>query len=139
VVFMPDLSPAQRLFGHQTKRTRAYLASVPVQSSRSALSPNPTGLQCCHHVDLATPKLLAVGGQVLGDMPATRYRLQRIVTAREADVCDRQPPASVAGLEAYGEDTAAQLLYLQARLQHLHERGHCCTADTPAGAPAALI
>ena len=48
-------------------------------------------------------------------MPATRYRLQRVVTAREADVCDRQPPASVAGLEAYGEDTAAQLLYLQAR------------------------
>ena len=48
-------------------------------------------------------------------MPATRYRLQRIVAAREADVCDSQPPASVAGLEAYGEDTAAQMLYLQAR------------------------
>ena len=55
-----------------------------------------------------------LGFQVLGHMPATRYRLQRIVAAREADVCDSQPPASVAGLEAYGEDTAAQMLYLQA-------------------------
>jgi len=51
---------------------------------------------------------------VFGNMPAARYRLQRIVTARETDLSDRQPPASVAGLEAYGEDTAAQLLYLQA-------------------------
>ncbi|KAK9845392.1 hypothetical protein WJX81_005412 [Elliptochloris bilobata] len=79
--------------------------------------------------------------QVVGDQPATRYRLQRIVTAREADVCDRQPPASVAGLEAYGEDTAAQLLYLQMAVAGVRDSAadHACSHLGKAVAIATML
>jgi len=83
-----------------THRWRPAQSAVP-EPARAHTSSVVTTNTCC-------------APQVFGNMPAARYRLQRIVTAREADLSDRQPPASVAGLEAYGEDTAAQLLYLQA-------------------------
>ena len=51
--------------------------------------------------------------QVIAAKNLTRYRLQQIVTAREDDLLRIAPPASVADLEKYGRETAAQLLLLQ--------------------------
>ena len=51
--------------------------------------------------------------QVIAAKELTRYRLQQIVTAREDDLLRLAPPASIADLEKYGRDTAAQLLLLQ--------------------------
>jgi len=43
---------------------------------------------------------------------STRYRLGRVAAARAADAAATAPPATVAALEAYGEETASQMLYL---------------------------
>ncbi len=51
--------------------------------------------------------------QVIAETPLTRYRLQRIVDAREQDLLQPGQPVETAQLEAYAEGTASQLLYLQ--------------------------
>jgi len=51
--------------------------------------------------------------EVLRQVPLTRYRLQRIITAREEDLLRTAAPESVEALESYAEGTASQLLYLQ--------------------------
>ncbi|KAK9864897.1 hypothetical protein WJX84_007292 [Apatococcus fuscideae] len=51
--------------------------------------------------------------EVIAAKELTRYRLQQIVTAREDDLLRLAPPASVADMEQYGRNTAAQLLLLQ--------------------------
>ena len=43
----------------------------------------------------------------------TRYRLQRVVSAREEDALTPATPRSLAALEQYAEGTDAQLLLLQ--------------------------
>lgn len=45
--------------------------------------------------------------------PLTRYRLQKIVNARELDLIEPDPPATLQQLESYAEGTASQLLQLQ--------------------------
>ena len=57
--------------------------------------------------------------QVIAAKELTRYRLQQIVTAREDDLLRIAPPASIADLEKYGRDTAAQLLLLQVKPRQL--------------------
>ena len=51
--------------------------------------------------------------QVVGGMPAAKYRLQRITGTREADALEGQPPPTLRGLEDYAEGTTTQLLALQ--------------------------
>ena len=55
----------------------------------------------------------------------TRYRLQQIVTAREDDLLRIAPPSSIADLEKYGQQTAAQLLLLQV-CTHQMPLESCC-------------
>ncbi len=69
--------------------------------------------------------------QVLRHTQLTRYRLQRIVSTREADLLSPAPPPTLAALEAYGEGTSSQLLQLQ-----LEAAG---VASTEAGAAAASL
>lgn len=56
-------------------------------------------IQCLHQVHLR--------------QPLTRYRLQKIVNARELDLIEPDPPATLQQLESYAEGTASQLLQLQ--------------------------
>ncbi|KAK9862554.1 hypothetical protein WJX84_010151 [Apatococcus fuscideae] len=60
--------------------------------------------------------------EVIAVKDLTRYRLQQIVTAREDDLLRIAPPASIADLEKYGRDTAAQLLLLQLEAADVRER-----------------
>jgi NADH dehydrogenase [ubiquinone] 1 alpha subcomplex assembly factor 6 len=56
---------------------------------------------------------MAALAEAMRARPLTRYRLQRVVTAREEDMLRTQPLADLAAAEAYAEGTASQLLYLQ--------------------------
>ena len=101
-------------------------AGSPRQPARQQDSDGPT------HLLLATPQwwrdavnaaykgpppeqpvATALAAALAGGAGLTRYRLQRMVTTREEDLLRAGPPPSLAALEAYGEGTASQLLYLQ--------------------------
>ncbi len=45
--------------------------------------------------------------------PLTRYRLHKIIDAREADLLEPDPPPTLKHLETYASGTASQLLQLQ--------------------------
>ena len=45
--------------------------------------------------------------------PLTRYRLQKMVNTREADMLEPEPRPTLKQLEDYAEGTATQLLQLQ--------------------------
>ncbi len=60
--------------------------------------------------------------QVIAAKDLTRYRLQQIVTAREDDLLRIAPPSTVADLEKYGRETAAQLLLLQVPISQCDAR-----------------
>ena len=64
-------------------------------------------------LDILEPRRQLRHAQVIAAKELTRYRLQQIVTAREDDLLRLAPPASVADMEQYGRNTAAQLLLLQ--------------------------
>ena len=51
----------------------------------------------------------------MGDSASARYRLQRMISTREADLLNGMPPNSMEELEEYAEGTVAQLLLLQVR------------------------
>jgi NADH dehydrogenase [ubiquinone] 1 alpha subcomplex assembly factor 6 len=60
----------------------------------------------------AQPVALALA-DALRRRQLSRYRLQRIVSAREEDLLRPGAPPSLAALELYAEGTASQLLLLQ--------------------------
>lgn len=71
--------------------------------------------------------MLVLCQQVLGDAPAAKYRLQRMISAREADFLREVPPNSLAALEQYADDTASQLQALQVRMQGFRRKiGSIC-------------
>jgi NADH dehydrogenase [ubiquinone] 1 alpha subcomplex assembly factor 6 len=49
--------------------------------------------------------------RVIREQQLTRYHLARLIDARETDL-DDDPPANLAALEAYAEDTSSRLIYL---------------------------
>ncbi len=51
--------------------------------------------------------------QVHKRQPLTRYRLQKIISARETDLLEPDPPPNLGHLETYADSTASQLLQLQ--------------------------
>ena len=92
------------------------LPSVPGASALHRATARGSAKPPLHSMQLYTP-----GGacsarslsQVIAETPLTRYRLQRIVDAREQDLLRPGQPEETAQLEAYAEGTASQLLYLQ--------------------------
>lgn len=94
---------------------------APLCSSLLACPPLPTGIpqwwrdavnDCYKGRPPAQPVITALAA-VLEQRPLTRYRLQQVVSTREADLLSTEQPASLAALEQYAEGTTGQLLALQ--------------------------
>lgn len=61
----------------------------------------------------AQPVVNALAEVLRAGHPLTRYRLQQMVSTREDDLLDAEPPASLAWLERYADGTSGALLQLQ--------------------------
>ena len=71
--------------------------------------------------------------------PLTRYRLQKMVNTREADMLEAEPPPTLKQLEDYAEGTATQLLQLQVPPTMELCRFRCCGSSSSATAEACFL
>jgi len=97
-------------FNYEVARVREsvrqpMLGQIRLQWWREVVATAFAGAPPRQHV-VAVPLAAAIG-----NYPLSRAHFDRLIDARERDLAD-EPPASLAALEAYAEDTAATLLYL---------------------------
>lgn len=74
---------------------------------------------------------------MLQQRPLTRYRLQQMVSTREADLLSAEQPASLAALEQYAEGTAGQLLALQLEAAGISQSSSSSSSEGGSGAGTA--
>jgi phytoene synthase len=106
-------------FNFEVAKTREIvreplLGRIRLQWWREAIDEIYRGATPRHH-EVVEPLATAIRAHDL-----TRYHFDRLIDARESDLAD-EPPADLAALEAYAEDSAARLVRLALEILDAHD------------------